>query len=460
MEDRERSRTDRSTNESNTTTTTTAVVTPTKNAIRGFISDISDKLIGAKKDDLISSPSPNIMSPPTTINTTSTTPSPTTTTNSLSLSSSLITPISPPPNPSPSTAPPIDSRIQAIEKQTKLPRPSISERSKSYARLDEILQNINVSAVETDTEDPNTFNSLISEEESFKSEGYSALSRNELLRVQNERLKSENIDLKKQLNIIIHDNGEQHENTLYLKSVIQEQDEFTMKQDSVVQELKAGYVSTLEKLINDETKFQEDKEKLLNENQSLRDTIDILDINVIDLTRELRKQKDYSIEAVVHRLKNGITPSGIERLKSIQEKEKLMEQVAKLYSLDFNDDPLFQVIIYFRNILSWKLFIKMLRNNYDALEYYTSYCKKYEKFEDLINIYKTIRNPLEEGLSMVKQATTEYKHDTTSQMMILEETSKFFSSFQHLSFYQESLCIYLNSLKNGVNLSVLSHFNQ
>ncbi|EAL67938.1 hypothetical protein DDB_G0279033 [Dictyostelium discoideum AX4] len=297
-----------------------------------------------------------------------------------------------------------------------------------------------------------------------------------------DHLKSENSELKRQLNIVLNDNADQWEQTINLKSNIEELELYNNQLDQWSESLRTQLMNSAELLVNHHRKidnlyellsgvgeqkdsfqslYEQSQEQLskLDEKNSrlnlqLKDykilTKD-LDLQIKDLNKEIRDQKDFSIVTIIWRIKNGIEPSGIERKKSIQEKNQLLDEAVRVYQLDYNELVLLRVITFLKNTLSWKVFIQILKNNYDSLDYYIKYCKQTKKFNELKLIYRETHNHLEEGLLMLKEALDE--KDTNLQLYSLYSCVSFFELYEHLYFYKATVLKHIDSIKNGINLN-------
>ncbi|EFA86751.1 hypothetical protein PPL_00556 [Heterostelium album PN500] len=202
-------------------------------------------------------------------------------------------------------------------------------------------------------------------------------------------------------------------------------------------ESKLGLLTTENQRLND------NYQKVLKENESLIEITNTLDKRVDELCKELSYHKDNSIESIIDKIKNNVTPTGIDSIRSIQDKEQLLNYATQLYQEEFNEDVLFKVIMFLKTTLNWKLFINQLRGHYDSLEYYVGYLKQTNNIEDLIKLYREIRNPLEEGIAMISQAHSE--NDPDRLKYLLYSCSSFFDQYHHLTWYKDTIDQFINT---------------
>ncbi|KAF2074838.1 hypothetical protein CYY_003864 [Polysphondylium violaceum] len=298
-----------------------------------------------------------------------------------------------------------------------------------------------------------------------------------------DHLKTENYELKRQLNIVLNDNAEQWEQSIHLQDIINQLEEYTDQQDQWVTELRSELINSTELLLNHHqkidnlsdilygigeqkesfqtlyeqsqaelSKVDEDNQRLTLELQDYKELTNGLDKHIVDMNKELRHLKDHTIETILWRIKNQEEPSGIEAVKSFGGKEQLLLQALKYYQYDYQEEPLLTVIMYLKNTLHWKIFIQILRNQFECLDYYIKYCKLLNRYDDLRLIYRDTHNSLEEGLVMVKQAMLE--KDVNLQLCELHTCVAFFDNHDHLHFYKHTLMKCIESLKNGINFTV------
>ncbi|GAM27967.1 hypothetical protein SAMD00019534_111430 [Acytostelium subglobosum LB1] len=184
-------------------------------------------------------------------------------------------------------------------------------------------------------------------------------------------------------------------------------------------------------------RLQKQNVLLKEENDHLTDINSVLDDRVEALCKELSYYKDTSIATILYKIKSGISPSGIECVKTLEDKQQLLAGATMLYVQEFNDNVLFKVVIYLRSTLGWKLFINQLRGQYESLKYYINYCKMTKNYDELKRLYREIRNPLEEGLAMVSQMCEE--SDPDLHKYNLYNCTLFFDQYSHLSWYKDVL---------------------
>ncbi|KYQ92906.1 hypothetical protein DLAC_05497 [Tieghemostelium lacteum] len=297
-----------------------------------------------------------------------------------------------------------------------------------------------------------------------------------------DHLRTENDELKRQLNIVLADNAEQRENTYHLQGMIKELEEYTDQQDGWVSELRHELITSTELLLNhhqkidalseiltgcDEQKDQfhslysqsqellqkteEDNSILNTELVYLRDLTNQLDRHIVELNKEIKTSQEYKLDNIVQRLLSGVEPSGIEKVKSFQEKDLLLQEAIKIYNSRLQDDVLLPVIRFLRSTLHWKVFIQLLRNQRESLDYYIKYCKLTKNYDDLKLIYRDTHNTLEEGFVILKQSMEE--RDELQRINMLEQAVQFFERYPHLCFYKDTIVQFLNSKKNGVTMS-------